>query len=316
MLKLLLAVVVFGVAWAVWRRMSPGRYRSDLINHAARSGLIRVGLGPATITHLQRSCLIQVLRSPVIGVDRRVFVPGYLVVSMSLEDWDLVEPVQEWFADGLCAAADREAEKRGWTAEPDFDVVFEPDHGVAVGCPRLQARSTRPAGSRAPVPAPPAPRPGPGPSTEALGGSVNTGAMRTQPMAKTGPDRTEVAPTEVPERPGWHAGIVTVRDGAPDAAGARLTLMGTDPSGEVIRIGPGPGRWTVGRSRDCSRRVAAKTVSGVHCAFSCTDGEWFVEDCDSSNGTFLNGDLVEGRARVRFGDLLSLGEAVQFRCSA
>lgn len=66
----------------------------------------------------------------------------------------------------------------------------------------------------------------------------------------------------------------------------------------------------VGRRRDCGVRVVSSDVSRRHCLLSFQDGYLTVQDLDSINGTFLNGQRVTGRQVVRPGDRLEVGPAV------
>jgi len=46
--------------------------------------------------------------------------------------------------------------------------------------------------------------------------------------------------------------------------------------------------FVVGRSSSCDRQLNAPTVSRMHCRFTCEDDQWFVQDLESRNGTYLN----------------------------
>jgi predicted component of type VI protein secretion system len=63
----------------------------------------------------------------------------------------------------------------------------------------------------------------------------------------------------------------------------------------------------VGRARGCTVRIPSSDVSRRHCVLRLKDGFVTVEDLSSVNGTFLNGELVEGVAVVRPGDRLEVG---------
>jgi pSer/pThr/pTyr-binding forkhead associated (FHA) protein len=65
----------------------------------------------------------------------------------------------------------------------------------------------------------------------------------------------------------------------------------------------------LGRSRRCDVVVDDATVSREHAGLVLYDGQWFVCDRDSTNGTRVNGRRIWGTASVRPGDLVSLGEA-------
>lgn len=66
-------------------------------------------------------------------------------------------------------------------------------------------------------------------------------------------------------------------------------------------------KTVVGRSRSCDVRLREDTVSRLHAAFVFDDEGLLLEDLGSSNGTFLNGQRVMERQRVRPGDQLRFG---------
>jgi pSer/pThr/pTyr-binding forkhead associated (FHA) protein len=66
---------------------------------------------------------------------------------------------------------------------------------------------------------------------------------------------------------------------------------------------------TLGRSREgMSWRLPARNVSRRHARFIRTSGAVFVEDLGSRTGTWLNGERIGGRRRVRAGDLVEVGD--------
>mgnify|MGYP000894955923 FL=1 len=71
-------------------------------------------------------------------------------------------------------------------------------------------------------------------------------------------------------------------------------------------------RATIGRSSEADIQLkVASDISRIHCAIEGDSGtRWVVEDY-SRNGTFVNGLRVRGRAYVRNGDELRLGNQLQ-----
>jgi len=49
-------------------------------------------------------------------------------------------------------------------------------------------------------------------------------------------------------------------------------------------------------------------ASSEHCALTFRGRAWFVEDLGSTNGTFLNGNQVDGTAPMSYGDEIQVGE--------
>jgi pSer/pThr/pTyr-binding forkhead associated (FHA) protein len=50
-----------------------------------------------------------------------------------------------------------------------------------------------------------------------------------------------------------------------------------------------------------------EAASARHALVEFTDGEWWVEDAGSTNGTVVNGAVVRSRERLRYGDELAIG---------
>jgi hypothetical protein len=63
----------------------------------------------------------------------------------------------------------------------------------------------------------------------------------------------------------------------------------------------------VGRSPDCEQHLDHHTISAVHCELSLTHDGVYVRDCNSTNGTFVNGEPVK-EAWLRPGQELRLGD--------
>lgn len=63
----------------------------------------------------------------------------------------------------------------------------------------------------------------------------------------------------------------------------------------------------IGRSVHCELRIDDPYASRIHAELVRDDGAVTVEDLASGNGTFLNGERVEGRVAVGVGDLLQIG---------
>jgi hypothetical protein len=66
-------------------------------------------------------------------------------------------------------------------------------------------------------------------------------------------------------------------------------------------------RVLIGRGARCDVVLASRHVSREHAVLLWRGGAWWVEDLDSSNGTFVDGRRVTLR-RVGHGDVLVLGD--------
>jgi predicted component of type VI protein secretion system len=89
-----------------------------------------------------------------------------------------------------------------------------------------------------------------------------------------------------------------------------LFLLLRDPGDgqQLVELaGAGP-RVTVGRN--AANHVALPwdpEVSRVHAALECAGDEWTVVDEGSRNGSYVNGERLQGRRRLRDGDVLTVG---------
>jgi pSer/pThr/pTyr-binding forkhead associated (FHA) protein len=77
--------------------------------------------------------------------------------------------------------------------------------------------------------------------------------------------------------------------------------MGT----QVIELHLGSNR--LGRSADNHFQIEHPTVSASHCEIVLADQRVAVRDCDSTNGTYLNGDRIN-EATLAVGQVLRLGD--------
>ncbi|HEV2426758.1 MAG TPA: FHA domain-containing protein [Acidimicrobiales bacterium] len=64
---------------------------------------------------------------------------------------------------------------------------------------------------------------------------------------------------------------------------------------------------TVGRGGDCDLQVNDTYLSGRHARFANDDGDLTVEDLDSTNGTYVNQQMVHGRLLLEKGDIVQVG---------
>ena len=52
-----------------------------------------------------------------------------------------------------------------------------------------------------------------------------------------------------------------------------------------------------------------KTISAKHCRIiERTNEDYYIEDCNSSNGTYINDEKVAGIRKIKSGDVLEIGE--------
>ncbi|MDA1056181.1 MAG: SpoIIE family protein phosphatase [Planctomycetota bacterium] len=71
-----------------------------------------------------------------------------------------------------------------------------------------------------------------------------------------------------------------------------------------------PGSNLVGRHPDCAIEVVQASVSGKHAAIHGENGEFFIEDIGSRNGTFVNKQQITTRTKLNHNDMVQFGDTV------
>ncbi len=80
--------------------------------------------------------------------------------------------------------------------------------------------------------------------------------------------------------------------------------------GRVSRLGPE--QFRIGRSQDCELWLGDDGVSRKHARLFQQDGVYQIEDTESANGTFVQGQRVESQV-LRDGDVIQFGPTAVFR---
>jgi pSer/pThr/pTyr-binding forkhead associated (FHA) protein len=90
---------------------------------------------------------------------------------------------------------------------------------------------------------------------------------------------------------------------------APLRIRYTDPDGNQTEKILGDKPITVGRSPDADVITLDERASRMHCSIRLWDGEYYVKDLKSKNGTYLNQKRVE-MAKIKPGDKIRLGNSI------
>jgi hypothetical protein len=64
---------------------------------------------------------------------------------------------------------------------------------------------------------------------------------------------------------------------------------------------------TIGRSAECDVQLQDTYLSSRHARVANDDGELSIEDLGSTNGTYVNQELVKGRVLIERGDIVQVG---------
>jgi pSer/pThr/pTyr-binding forkhead associated (FHA) protein len=96
---------------------------------------------------------------------------------------------------------------------------------------------------------------------------------------------------------------------APPAPAGRLVVASSSAvvKGNTYEAGPVP--LTIGRAEDNTVALAGDDFASAHHARieARRDGVWIV-DLDSTNGTYVNGARLDGRRKLREGDVVQIGD--------
>jgi len=76
------------------------------------------------------------------------------------------------------------------------------------------------------------------------------------------------------------------------------------PAGSSIALGP---INSIGRNVNSTIFVDDDFVSGSHAMLTFRGRSWFIEDQGSTNGTYVNGHLIDRAVALSFGDELTIG---------
>ena len=85
----------------------------------------------------------------------------------------------------------------------------------------------------------------------------------------------------------------------------KLVIVGGKLAGKEIPI-RSP-QFLIGRGQECHLRPQNNAISRKHCAIVVEAGSAAIEDFDSTNGTFVNGERIEKRRELKSGDRIRVG---------
>jgi hypothetical protein len=96
------------------------------------------------------------------------------------------------------------------------------------------------------------------------------------------------------------------RDAARPYSGRLVVQRGGGlSSGEAFGIGPG---LVIGRALACEVTIEDSYASGRHARLYDRDGHVYIEDLNSTNGTYVNGARLSAQQLLRPGDTVRIGD--------
>lgn len=92
-----------------------------------------------------------------------------------------------------------------------------------------------------------------------------------------------------------------------------LASVGNQISDVLTVVHPVP--FSIGRKAGCSLQLQSKTVSSHHADLTCRDGQLYLIDRQSTNGTYLNGRRIADMVSLKKDDLVQFADvAFRIRC--
>lgn len=105
-------------------------------------------------------------------------------------------------------------------------------------------------------------------------------------------------------------GDETKMGGMPDmellTLGAKLVIVSKQNQGQEFYL-TSP-ELVIGRSDDCSLKLDYPGISRSHLRLVCEEKNFFIEDLGSKYGTFIGKNKIEGKTKLKPGDILQIGE--------
>jgi pSer/pThr/pTyr-binding forkhead associated (FHA) protein len=89
-------------------------------------------------------------------------------------------------------------------------------------------------------------------------------------------------------------------------ASVELRVISGSQTGAAIPLSEG--KFLIGREHDCHLRPNSELVSRHHCAFTRDSYSLRLRDLGSTNGTYVNGERVNGTIQLKAGDRISIGK--------
>ncbi len=88
-----------------------------------------------------------------------------------------------------------------------------------------------------------------------------------------------------------------------------MLIVGTPKArrGRVIPISKAT--FIIGRDSTCQLRIDSERISRQHCTLHLIEERAYIQDMQSTNGTFINDERIDGVAELHDGDRLQIGPA-------
>jgi predicted component of type VI protein secretion system len=87
---------------------------------------------------------------------------------------------------------------------------------------------------------------------------------------------------------------------------AELKVVGGKHHGQVIPLAVD--KFLIGREKDCQLRPNTESISRYHCVLHSDEHGVRIRDLGSTNGTFVNDEVIQGTVQLQSGDAIAVGK--------
>ncbi|MCL4439470.1 MAG: FHA domain-containing protein, partial [Firmicutes bacterium] len=219
----------------------------------------------------------------------KVYVPNEYTVFLGSEDWQIIDSVHKSLSEELQEFLIQKAADKGYEIIGEVKVAFERGEDLPLGTVFVKAVFS-----------------GEPPQTEEL--------KETEDSKET-EEAKPIECTMVVERGRFYN---KVKEGQPQDTLTRLTAAGHSPkallmqrvsAGNSVKFPLGTRGVIIGRRRTNDIRLEDTNVSRVHASIDYTEGNYFITDLGSTNGTFVNGIRISKKRLVE-GDQVRVGTTI------
>lgn len=238
-------------------------------------GLFKKGTGPVQPVEIARSLVREMSDRRRVSVSR-VYAPNIFTVRMGNADFEQAAPLQSALSREMEEHILVQAEEKGLTLIGKPEVSFGEDQALGAGAIRIESSFNATVES-----------------ADQIRQAEELGAGRTGEMQRI--DHTMIFGRKEPG--GW----------AP--AGLYLAVIQGPDMGKIFSLGGEQQGFTIGRKMTNNIYLTDINASREHARVELREGDLFLKDLESRNGTFVNGERIEER-QIGAGDLIQIGENV------
>ncbi len=238
-------------------------------------GMFKKGAGPLQPVEVARALVREMDDKRRVSVSR-VYAPNIFAIHLGSADFEQTAPLHSALARELEEHILEQAEEKGFTLIGGPAVSFEKDQALEAGAIRIESSFNAAVGDPA-----------------RIGRGEEAGAGSTSKLPRI--DQTTIFGQNEPD--------------LRKPAGLYLTVVHGPDMGKIFSLSSKNDQqcFTIGRKMTNNIYLTDINASREHARIEWRDGELFIKNLQSRNGTLVNGDRIEER-QIGSGDLIQIGE--------